>query len=202
VDGQLARLPGWQQPLSIIEIAVANGTACEQKPQVLHDWLHAATPALAVLLGAGEAEACELAPPFPTNDLRRYHYPTEAELVSLFGAEALPFGSNELGSIVMLNVFHHIPRPWLFRQEAQRTLTIGGRIVMIEPANSVLGRFIYKNFHHEPFDETGEREIKPGNPLSNSNQALPYIYSGVSLTEHQQSIDKALPQRRTHPPVL
>ena len=35
---------------------------------------------------------------------------------------------------------------------------------MIEPANSVLGRFIYKNFHHEPFDETGEREIKPGNP--------------------------------------
>jgi hypothetical protein len=47
---------------------------------------------------------------------------------------------------------------------------------MIEPANSFLARFIYKHFHHEPFDETGPREIKAGNPLSNSNQALPYIY--------------------------
>jgi hypothetical protein len=47
---------------------------------------------------------------------------------------------------------------------------------MIEPANSLLGKFIYKNFHHEPFDEKGPREIDPGNPLSNSNQALPYIY--------------------------
>lgn len=47
---------------------------------------------------------------------------------------------------------------------------------MIEPANSALGRFVYKRFHHEPFDEKGGREINPGNPLSNSNQALPYIY--------------------------
>ena len=28
----------------------------------------------------------------------------------------------------------------------------------------------------EPFDENGGREIPSGNPLSNSNQALPYIY--------------------------
>ena len=47
---------------------------------------------------------------------------------------------------------------------------------MIEPANSAFGRFIYKKFHHEPFDEKGPREIKAGNPLSNSNQALPSIY--------------------------
>lgn len=47
---------------------------------------------------------------------------------------------------------------------------------MIEPANSGLARFIYKRFHHEPFDELAGPEIAPGNPLSNSNQALPYIY--------------------------
>ena len=47
---------------------------------------------------------------------------------------------------------------------------------MTEPANSALGRLIYKNFHHEPFEEKGGREIEAGNPLSNSNQALPYIY--------------------------
>jgi hypothetical protein len=69
------------------------------------------------------------------------------------------------------------PRPYLFLQEAERTLLSGGKIIMIEPANSALGRFIYKRFHHEPFEENGPREIKPGNPLSNSNQALAsYIF--------------------------
>ena len=94
----------------------------------------------------------------------------------VFSAEEMPFKENELASIVMLNVFHHIPKPYLFLKEAQRCLVKGGKIIMIEPANSNLGRFIYKRFHHEPFDEKAGREIKPGNPLSNSNQALPYIY--------------------------
>ena len=91
-------------------------------------------------------------------------------------AEALPFKADELGCIMMLNVFHHIPHPHLFLKEAQRCLLPGGKIVMVEPANSALGRLIYKNFHHEPFDEKGGREIEPGRPLSHSNQALPYIY--------------------------
>jgi len=94
----------------------------------------------------------------------------------VFSAEAMPFEPNSLASIVMLNVFHHIPKPYMFLKEAERTLVKGGKIIMIEPANSALGRFIYKRFHHEPFDEKGRREINPGNPLSNSNQALTYIY--------------------------
>lgn len=94
----------------------------------------------------------------------------------VFSAEQMPFANEELGCIMMLNVFHHIPKPYLFLKEAERTLVKGGKIVMIEPANSALGRFIYKRFHHEPFDEKGPREIEPGNPLSNSNQALPFIY--------------------------
>lgn len=94
----------------------------------------------------------------------------------VFSAEEMPFKENELGCIMMLNVFHHIPKPYLFLKEAERTLVKGGKIIMIEPANSNLGRFIYKRFHHEPFIENGTREIKAGNPLSNSNQALPYIY--------------------------
>lgn len=94
----------------------------------------------------------------------------------VFSAEQMPFENESLGGIVMLNVFHHIPKPYLFLQEAQRCLAKGGKVIMIEPANSALGRFIYKRFHHEPFDEHGGREIEPGNPLSNSNQALPHIY--------------------------
>ena len=95
---------------------------------------------------------------------------------NVFSAEKMPYNENELGCIMMLNVFHHIPRPYLFLKEAERTLISGGKIVMIEPANSALARFIYKRFHHEPFEEMGGREIEAGNPLSNSNQALPHIY--------------------------
>jgi hypothetical protein len=76
----------------------------------------------------------------------------------------------------MINVFHHIPHPFMFLSEAERTLISGGKILMIEPANTLLSRFIYKKFHHEPFDPDGEMEIISGKPLSNSNQALPYIY--------------------------
>ncbi len=105
----------------------------------------------------------------------------------IFSAEEMPFADGELGAIMMLNVFHHIPRPYLFLSEAQRTLIKGGKIIMTEPANSALGRLIYKKFHHEPFDEKGGREIKPGNPLSNSNQALPYIYFERDLEAFRKS---------------
>ena len=91
-------------------------------------------------------------------------------------AESLPFNDSSIACIMMLNVFHHIPRPHLFLDEAQRCLVPGGKALMIEPANSMLGRFVYTRFHHEPFDPDGSWEIEPGNPVSNSNQALPYIY--------------------------
>jgi len=93
-----------------------------------------------------------------------------------FSAESMPFQNNELSAVLMINVFHHIPKPHLFLSEAQRTLKKGGKICMIEPANSPLSRFIYKNYHHEPFDEKGEWEIESSGPLSGSNQALPFIY--------------------------
>ncbi|HXC03343.1 MAG TPA: class I SAM-dependent methyltransferase [Bacteroidia bacterium] len=94
----------------------------------------------------------------------------------VFSAEQMPFQDGELQAIFMLNVFHHIPHPWMFLKEAQRVLSAGGKIVMIEPANSTFSRFIYQTFHHEPFDITGGWEIESSGPLSGSNQALPYIY--------------------------
>jgi SAM-dependent methyltransferase len=91
-------------------------------------------------------------------------------------AEMLPFDDCTVAGMMMVDVFHHIPRPFLFLKEAQRTLVPGGKIVMIEPANTLFGRFIYTHFHQEPFDVKGKMEIAPGNPLSNANAAFPYIY--------------------------
>jgi len=137
--------------------------------------------ALHLEIGAGGGFLKTLYPSVITSDILPLPH-----LDSVFSAESLPFANNELGSIVMLNVFHHIPRPCQFLQEAERTLATGGRIIMIEPANSRLSRFVFKRFHHEPFDEHGGREISAGNPLSNSNQALPYIYFERDLALFRQ----------------
>ncbi len=122
-------------------------------------------------IGSGGGFLKEVFPEVVTSDILSL-----PNVDQVFSAEEMPFKNNELASIVMLNVFHHIPKPYLFLKEAERTLIPGGKIIMTEPANSALGRFIYKRFHHEPFDENGPREIKAGNPLSHSNQALPHIY--------------------------
>lgn len=122
-------------------------------------------------IGSGGGFIKEIIPAVITSDILPLDY-----CDMNFSAEALPFNNNELSAIFMINVFHHIPKPYLFLREAERTLKKGGEIMMIEPANSIIGRFIYKNYHHEPFDEKGEWEIQSSGPLSGSNQALPHIY--------------------------
>jgi ubiquinone/menaquinone biosynthesis C-methylase UbiE len=122
-------------------------------------------------IGSGGGFLKEVFPEVITSDILPL-----PEVDMVVNAEKLPFEDNDLSAIMMLNVFHHIPHPHLFLKEAERCLIKGGKIIMTEPANSTLGRFIYKRFHHEPFDEAGGWEIEAGKPLSNSNQALPFIY--------------------------
>lgn len=124
-----------------------------------------------VELGSGGGFLKEINPQIITSDIQPLEH---VDLV--INAEKLPFKDQELSGMLMLNVFHHIPNPALFLKEAERTLRIGGKIVMIEPANSLLARFIYQHFHHEPFLPDAGMTIEAGNPMSNSNQALPYIY--------------------------
>lgn len=92
-----------------------------------------------------------------------------------FSALEMPFNDNELNAIFMIDTFHHIPDSKLFLSEAKRVLKKDGMIVMIEPANSLWGRFIYNNFHHEPFDPSGDWKIPFSGPLSGANGALPWI---------------------------
>ena len=106
-----------------------------------------------------------------------FHLP---EIDFVLNAEELPFKSNSLGSILMVDVFHHIPDVYLFLTEAQRVLAPGGRIVMLEPWNTAWGRWVYKNLHPEPFLPESERWALPSTenrdgPLSRANGALPWI---------------------------
>jgi SAM-dependent methyltransferase len=91
-------------------------------------------------------------------------------------ARSLPIASVSLKSIVMTDVFHHIPDVGAFLREATRCLRPGGRIIMIEPWVTSWSRLIFSRFHHEPFLPNVESwEIPAKGPLSGANGALPWI---------------------------
>lgn len=92
-----------------------------------------------------------------------------------FSALEMPFADNSVGGIFMIDTLHHIPDIEKFLNEANRVLATNGKIIMIEPANTLWGRFIYKNFHHEPFDVKGDWTFPEKGPLSGANGALPWI---------------------------
>ncbi|OQA10793.1 MAG: bifunctional 3-demethylubiquinone-9 3-methyltransferase/ 2-octaprenyl-6-hydroxy phenol methylase [Bacteroidetes bacterium ADurb.Bin397] len=87
----------------------------------------------------------------------------------------IPFEDNYFDSILMVDVLHHISNIDLFFLQAQAKLKPGGLIVMSEPWNCSWSRFIYKNFHHEPFDVNADWNIPEKGPLSGANGALPWI---------------------------
>ena len=101
----------------------------------------------------------------------------------VFSALEMPFEKASVDAFFMFDVLHHITDPRAFFREALRCLKIGGRIVMIEPANTLWSRLIYKNFHHEHFDTQAKWKLdsrKAGSlqeagPLSDGNGALPWI---------------------------
>ena len=90
----------------------------------------------------------------------------------------LPYRDESVGNIVMMDVFHHIAKPMAFLTEASRVLTLGGRIVMLEPWTSPLGYLFYRYIHHEGAD----RNVNPQHPFAceklafDGNAALPKMF--------------------------
>jgi SAM-dependent methyltransferase len=127
-------------------------------------------PGKLIELGSGGGFLKDLAPQvlstdvmdLPSNDLT-------------FSALNMPFKEGEISGLFLLDTFHHLPDARLFLNEAYRVLKPGGKIVMIEPANTLWGRFIYSRFHHEPFYPDGNWEVPFSGPLSGANGALPWI---------------------------
>lgn len=107
----------------------------------------------------------------------------------------LPFKDQSLRSMVMVDVFHHIPRPRGFLSEAARCLHIGGRVIMIEPWLTSWSRFIYRYIHHEPYSpEAKDWDFPSSGPLSGANSALPWIV----FYRDKESFQKEFPQFHLH----
>lgn len=121
-------------------------------------------------LGSGGGFLKEIYPAVITSDVLQL-----PSVDKVFSATQMPFDNQSLDAIVMIDVLHHIPDARAFFREAIRCLKPGGRVVMIEPANTCWGRFIYTHFHHEGFDPKTGWEFQSQGPLSTANGALPWI---------------------------
>lgn len=125
-----------------------------------------------VELGSGAGFLKERLPSVITTDV--LHLPKVDVIIPTDGP--LPFSSSSLRAIVMTDVLHHISNPCEFFHEASRCVCFGGAIIMIEPWVTKWSRFVYTNFHSEPFcPESTEWGFPSQGPLSGANGALPWI---------------------------
>lgn len=92
-----------------------------------------------------------------------------------FSALKMPFKKQSINALLMIDVLHHINDLEKFFIEADRCLKKGGQIIMIEPSNTLFGKFIYKNFHHEVYNPQAKWRFESTGPLSGANSALPWI---------------------------
>ena len=121
-------------------------------------------------IGSGGGFLKEVMPTVTTSDILPL-----AHTDMTFSALNMPFDDAALSAILMIDTFHHIPDATQFLKEVDRTLVKGGKMVMIEPANSWWGRNIYQRFHHEPFDPLGAWSFPSTGPMSGANGALPWL---------------------------
>jgi SAM-dependent methyltransferase len=95
---------------------------------------------------------------------------------AVLDGQSLPFHDGALRGILMTDVLHHIPRVRQSLAEAARCVRAGGVLTMIEPWATRWSRFIYQNFHHEPFNpRAAVWELPTSGPLAGANGALPWI---------------------------
>jgi SAM-dependent methyltransferase len=102
-------------------------------------------PGPIVELGSGIGAAKEFIPTCITTDIFPNPWLDRQE-----NAYALTFADSSVSNLILLDVFHHLLYPGSALNEFHRVLGAHGRVIILEPAMSLLGKLIYGLFHHEP----------------------------------------------------
>lgn len=122
-------------------------------------------------LGSGGGFLRDVIPQAITSDVVASPY-----VDTVFSALDMPFPDGLVDAFFAVDVFHHLGDAGRFLVEVERCLRPGGKLLMIEPANTLWSRFVYRWLHHEPFDtKAGWRLPAGGGRLSGANGALPWI---------------------------
>lgn len=98
-----------------------------------------------VELGSGMGSIRETLPNCILTDLFPYAWIDQVE-----NAYQLSFENESVSNLLMIDVFHHFRYAGNALQEFQRVLNSGGRVIMMEPALSLLGYIVYGLLHVEP----------------------------------------------------
>lgn len=123
-----------------------------------------------VELGSGGGFIKDIIPQVITSDLLK-----APGIDKIISATKIPCSKNSVAGFVMIDVLHHIKNPERALKEMERCLKPGGKVVMIEPYNSLWGGFIYKYIHREKFDPKVGWKVSGKGRMSDSNTALPWI---------------------------
>lgn len=108
-------------------------------------------------------------------------------------AQALPFRAASFANIVLFDVLHHVEFPRRFFAEAERVLSPGGRLIMMEPAVTWASWPVYRFAHAEPVvlgqDPLAEGQGDPLRDPFDANTAIPTLLFG----RHQSRFLAAFP---------
>ena len=107
-----------------------------------------ADPGPALEIGSGCGLIREFIDHVVTSDIRHTRFVDR--VASAYAIEEVSGGPWQ--TVYLLDVLHHLCRPFEFFASAARSLQTGGRIILVEPAATFLGRGFYRLFHHEPMD--------------------------------------------------
>jgi SAM-dependent methyltransferase len=180
------------------EATVVHARLIREKPFLRRLYLHyyadydaalaRATPGGLVLeIGSGGGFYREIRDGVMSLDIR-----AGADVDIVGSALALPFRSESVSAVLMLNVLHHLPDPAAFFRECTRVLKPGGRVCLIEPYVSPLSRRLVRPLHHEPWDEDGAWTLPASGPMTGANMALPWIIFARDRAQY----DAAFPRLR------
>jgi ubiquinone/menaquinone biosynthesis C-methylase UbiE len=79
----------------------------------------------------------------------------------------IPIKNLSIDEIILVDVFHHLGKPWIFFEECYRILKKNGSLILVEPHRSIFSYPVFKLFHHEPM--LLSRRYTPGIPILNDD---------------------------------
>jgi len=121
--------------------------------RLYHEWFArvadnvAQVPGSTVELGCGLSQLRTVLPEVVETDVE----PTPWADAAVDAAD-LPYNDASLANLILIDVFHHLPDPARFLDEARRALRTGGRVVLLEPYCSPASTLAYRRLHHEDVD--------------------------------------------------
>ncbi|MFZ4775534.1 MAG: class I SAM-dependent methyltransferase [Terrimicrobiaceae bacterium] len=113
--------------------------------RMIADCLDPDLEGLKLELGSGMGNIKDFIPDCITSDL----FPNPW-LDRIESAYHLDFADASISHIILFDVWHHLEYPANALAEARRVLVPGGRMIIMDPAMSLLGRLVYGKYHHEP----------------------------------------------------